>query len=139
MIINMANYIKRIEEKQREIYHETNKLLREFHGNSLVRKFIHDCNDHMSKRRLIAYVADPYKINTFKYTDREVKEFFLEFLPKFPVEHYRRYCVFIRDKGYFKLTFQFDNTDKTYTYKYKENVNYDDSDPIMDGKYRKIQ
>lgn len=112
MNIDYSNTNIELNEFNKEIFRETNKLLNEFHDNCLVRNFIHDCNKKLKEIRIIPKMRPYYNIDRDIYSDKEILEFLFLFLPKFPIHLYKRYHIFRIKDGCYLIPFRIgDNKD----------------------------
>lgn len=128
MIIAPIKARKReFDEKQKEVYRETNKLITEFRGNRLVRDFTHYCNKRVSEILFNPKISNPYIINECGYTTKDIKEFIFVFLAKFPFHLYKEYDVFRSENGYFKLSFKIGNNNQLINFTIKDETTEEDN------------
>ena len=138
MLIRSSAAKRGIDEHQREVYRETNKLMGEFKNNCLVREFVHDCNKKMNEFAFMSRIKQPYFIDDGLYTDKDIRDFLFIFLVKFPFHLYKRYGVFKPEDNKFRISFQIGNSSRLINFTIKDETVEEDDCLIMDGLFTRL-
>lgn len=138
MLIKSTAVKRGVDEYQREIFRETNKLMGEFKNNCLIREFVHDCNKKMGESIFSSKIHQPYLIDDKLYTDKDIRDFLFIFIPRFPFHMYKQYKVFNPENGKFKISFQIGSSSRLINFTIRDETAEEDGYPIMNGLFRRL-